>query len=183
MKKDEHKEKVREAVGIFFDADTLERTIGDLKAAGFKTEEIGLLAGKDTVKEQLGHVYQEVDQTGPDAPHMAFVARESVNNTTHAYLGSTYFIGAVAAGGAAVATAGILGGAMMAALASVATAGGVGAIVAKIISKSDADTLEEQVDEGHLLLFVRTMDETAEKKALEILARDAALDPKIYTVE
>ena len=49
-------------------------------------------------------------------------------------------------------------------------------MLALIIHESDADYLEEQVDEGHLLLFVRTRDAEREAKAVEILSKHCAFD-------
>jgi hypothetical protein len=49
-----------------------------------------------------------------------------------------------------------------------------------IIHESDAEYLEEQVDEGHLLLFVRTDDSEREKLALDVLSRHGAFDAKVY---
>jgi hypothetical protein len=43
--------------------------------------------------------------------------------------------------------------------------------------------LKEQVDEGHLLLFVRTPDAEQAKRAVEILSRHDAHDAAVYRVE
>lgn len=175
---------IREAVGIFFDAETLEAAVADLKAEGFHANEIGLLAGEYTVKENLGHVYEEInkDEDDAEAPNKAFVLRDSVGDTPHALFGTLYIVASAIAGGAVVASAGILGGAVGAAIATTAVFGGVGTVLGSIIHKSDADYLEEQVERGHLVLFVRTNDEAAEKKAVDILTRHCAFDPRIHTV-
>ena len=176
---------VREAVGIFFDSKKLEETIKDLQESGFHHDEIGLLAGQFTVREKLGHLYEEIneDSADPDAPNTAFVAKESVGDTVYALRGSLLMTGAAVTSGAVVATAGILGGAVAAAAATAAAFSGIGALLGVITHKSDAEYLEEQVDEGHLLLFVRTKDAEKEARALEILGRHAAYDPKVYSVK
>ncbi|MEZ5491115.1 MAG: hypothetical protein R3F50_12465 [Gammaproteobacteria bacterium] len=176
---------IREAVGIFFDSHKLEETIKDLQESGFQHDEIGLLAGKFTVREKLGHLYEEIneDADSSGAPDTAFVAKESVGDTVHALLGTLYLTGAAVAGGAVVASAGILGGAIAAAAATTAVFSGVGALLAVIIHESDAEYLEEQVDEGHLLLFVRTQDEEREELAVNILSRHAAFDPRVYSLK
>lgn len=61
-------------------------------------------------------------------------------------------------------------------------AGTVGALMGLVIHESDADYLENQVGEGRLLLFVSTPDADREAKALEILERHSAFNPKVYTV-
>lgn len=175
---------IREAVGIFFNSDQLEAAIADLKAAGFEAREIGLLAGEFTVKEHLGHLYEKVnkEEDDPGAPNKAFVAKQSVGDTAHALFGTLHIVGTAVAGGVVVASAGILGGAIGALVASTAVFGGVGAVLGGIIHKSDADYLEEQVEEGHLLLFVRTEDAEAELKAIDILDKHSAFDPRVHTV-
>ena len=143
-----------------------------------------MLGGENTVREKLGHLYTDVnkDQASPDAPNTAFVARDSIGDTAHALFGTLYIVGSAIAGGAVVGTAGILGGALAVAAATAAVFGGIGVVLGAIISKSDAEYLEEQVDEGHLLLFVRTRDGDHEKLAVQTLAAHAAFDPRIHTV-
>lgn len=178
------KSTIREAIGVFFDTEKLEAAIADLKAAGFHSDEIGLLAGEHTVKQNLGHLYEEVnrDEDDADAPNKAFVAKQAVGDTAHALFGTLYIVGSAVAGGAVVASAGILGGAVAAAIATTAVFGGVAAVLGGIIHKNDAEYLEEQVEEGHLLLFVSTRDEAAEKKAVEILSAHSAFDPRVHQV-
>ena len=173
---------IREAVGIFFDTKKLEETIAELKSSGFESDELGLLAGEHTVRENLGYIYAEVNknETSPSAPNTAFVAKESKGDIPHAMFGSLYLVGTALAGGAVVASAGILGGAVAVAVATTAVFGGVGAVLAGIIHESDAEYLEEQVDEGHLLLFIRTRDTEHENLALKILSKHAAFDPRIH---
>ncbi len=184
MKNDKQSADIREAVGIFFKVEKIEETVEDLKAAGFKNEELGLLAGDFTVKEKLGHIYEEVnkDIDSPDAPQTAFVAKESIGDVPHALFGTLFITGAAVAGGAIVATAGVLGGALITAAATTAVIGGIGAVIGSLIHQSHAEYLEEQVDRGRLVLFVRTRDEDHEKQAMEILSKHAAYDPKIYSI-
>jgi hypothetical protein len=184
MKNTNEKPQIREAIGVFFDAEKLEETIAELKAMGFHSESFGILASEFSVREKLSHLYAEVnkDEEDPNSPNKAFVAKDSIGDMPHALFGSLYLIGSAVAGGAVVASAGILGGAVAVAVATVAVFGGVGALLAEIIHESDADYLEEQVDEGHLLLFVRTEDTKQENNAIKIMSKHSAFDPRIHTV-
>ncbi len=175
---------IREAVGVFFEARELNDTITDLKALGFDNAALGLLADELIVREKLGHVYSDInkDEADPGAPNIAFVAKDSIGDVPHALFGTLYIIGAAVAGGAVVASAGILGGALAVAVATTAVFGGIGAVLGSIIQESDAEYLEEQVDEGHLLLFVRTKNAEQEKQAIEILSRHSAFDARVHTV-
>ena len=175
---------IREAVGVFFETKMLEETIADLKAAGFSEEAIGLLAGEATVRQKLGHLYADVNKdTAKGEPNIAFVANESLGDTTtHGLSGALYLTGAAVTSGAVVATAGILGGAIAVAAATTIAFSGIAALLASIMHESDAAYLEEQVNEGHFLLFVRTLDKTHEEMAVKILSRHSAYDPRVHTV-
>jgi hypothetical protein len=63
----------------------------------------------------------------------------------------------------------------------VAAIGAVGAVLALIIRESDAEALEQQVDEGHLLLFVRGHDAEQEKQAVEILQRHTPIEVRVVS--
>jgi hypothetical protein len=175
---------VREAVGIFFEVNPLRAAIEELITAEFDESELGLLAGERTVQETLGNLYERSNEfiNSPTAPCTAFVANDAVEDTVHALLGSLFFYGVTTAAGAAVASAAVLGGAVFAAVGGVAAVGAAGAAMGLVIHKNDASYLEEQVDEGHLLLFVRTHDSERENTAKEILSRHGAYDAKVYTV-
>lgn len=173
---------VREAVGVFFDSDHLHEAIDDLVASGFRFEDLGMLAGEEAVREKLGEYYNEVNQSSEtnDGPRMAFVAKKSMGDTVHAYLGTFFFAGTTAASGAIVASAAVLGGSLLPAVAGAAAIGLAGGAMAAIIHQGDAEHLEEQIDEGHLLLFVRTRNADAEKKAVDILSRHGGFEARIY---
>lgn len=170
---------IREAVGVFVDANKVHEAIDDLVASGFRHEELGLLAGEYTVRQSLGDFYTQTNQFADsvDAPTTAFVAKEKAG--PHALIGSLFFAGSTAGAGAAVASAAVLGGGLIAALASVAAIGAVGAVLALIIHETEAEELEEQVEEGHLLLFVRIRDSANEKRAVEILRQHTPIEVKV----
>lgn len=173
---------VREAVGIFFDSKHLHEAVDDLTSAGFVFADLGLLAGQHTVKQRLGEFYSQMNESADSAegPSIAFVAEKSMGDTVHAFLGTLFFVGTTAASGAVVASAAILGGSLLPAVAGVAALGAIGGAMSLVIHQGDAEHLEEQVDEGHLLLFVRTKDAAKETKAVEILSRHGAYEAKVY---
>jgi hypothetical protein len=184
MKNPKDPPRIREAVGVYFDGQHLDHAIQELVGAGFDHSEIGILAGEYTVQQSLGDVYERANEfaASPKAPCTAFVANRRDDDTVHAWLGSLVFYGATTAAGAAVASAAVLGGAVAAAASGAAAIGAAGALMGLIIHKSDAQYLEEQIDDGHLLLFVRAHDAEHEAKALQILAKNCAYEPKVYDV-
>ena len=173
---------LREAVSIFFDSDHLHQDVDDLLASGFDVADLGLLAGEYTVKQHLGKFYTDINESAdsPDGPRTAFVADQSMGDTLHGFAGSLFFVGTTVASGAIVASAAVLGGALLAAVGGAVALGATGGALALIIHENDAEYLEEQVEKGHLLLFVRTEDSDREKSALSILSKHGAFDAKIY---
>lgn len=172
---------VREAVGVFAGEGNLREAIAELVSVGFEREELGLLAGQHTVRQALGDFYTQTNQSAgsPAAPNTAFVANESIGDAAHAYLGSLFYAGSTVAAGAAVASAAVLGGALLAAVTGAAAFAAIGAVLALIIHQSDAEELEQQVEEGHLLLFVRTRDAAREKLAAGVLRKHTPIEVKL----
>jgi hypothetical protein len=173
---------VREAVGIFFDSKHLHDAVDELVSSGFNLDDLGLLAGQCTVRQRLGEFYNEINESADtsEGPSTAFVADKSMGDTVHAYLGTLFFVGTTAASGAVVASAAVLGGSLLPAVAGAAVVGAIGGALSLIIRQSDAEHLEEQVDEGHLLLFVRIEDADEETRAVDILSGHGAFEAKVY---
>ncbi|MDO8909471.1 MAG: hypothetical protein Q7W55_13355 [Pseudohongiella sp.] len=176
--------KVREAIGVFFDREHLEEAIKDLKNSGFEHDQLGLLASEQVVQKSLGDIYTRTNDHDDDSkgPAMAFARKEAGGDNFWSFNGGLFFAGSTAAMGAVVASAAVFGGALLVAAASVVGVGTVGAVAANLISKSDAESLAEQVDQGHLLLFVRVNDLDEEASAVRILSRHAGFDAKVYEV-
>lgn len=174
---------IREVVGVFVDSDPVHAAVDELVSSGFRREDLGLLAGEYTVRQSLGDYYTQINAfaDSADAPNTAFVAKESVGDTVHAYIGSLFFAGTTVAGGAAVASAAVLGGGLLAAITGAAAIGAIGAVLGLIIHESDAEELEEQVEEGHLLLFVRVHDSEQEHRATRILNEHTPIEVKLVT--
>lgn len=176
---------IREAVGIFFDRPHLEGALVELREAGFDKEEIGLLAGERAVKDTLSDIYAKYNRTenAETSPETAFVKKESLGDTFRSLSGGLVFTGASTAMGAAVISAGVFGGAVLAAAAGAAAVAGVGALAGAVIHKNDAEYLEEQVDAGHLLIFVRVTTDEEEAKALAILNQHEGYDARVIEVK
>jgi hypothetical protein len=175
---------IREAVGVFMDADDLKRAGEALLAAGFDRVALGLLARKEAVESSLGDLYAKANARAghADAPHMALVRRVAVGSTLHAWLGGLSVAGTTALGAVVVASSAVLGGALVAAAAGAATVGAIGVLMRAIVHESDAEHLQKQVDNGRLLLFARTHTSAEEQRATGILLKNNALEAKVYDV-
>ncbi|MEQ9487414.1 MAG: hypothetical protein RIM72_00290 [Alphaproteobacteria bacterium] len=173
---------VREAVGVFNNADSLVAAIDELQSSGFDRAEISLLASESAVQEKLGHMYEKVSdlEDDPAAPRTAYVSTESIGDAKGSLIGGLIYVGAMAAVGSIVASGGSLGIALIGATALGGTGGFIGAILAEWVGKHHADFLQEQLDHGGLILWVRTRDETHEKRATKILSSHSAYDVHVH---
>ena len=59
-------ETVREAVGVFHDAESFQNAVEDLLKAGFDRSELSLLAGARAIEQKLGHAYQKIQELEDD---------------------------------------------------------------------------------------------------------------------
>lgn len=177
----ESKSLQREAVAVLDDVTSLEKTVDDLREAGFAEDDISLLAGHATVEDKLGHMYKRVEEMEdePSAPRTAFVSSKDFGRREGLVIASLTYVPTLIAAGTVVASA----GAVAAALAGVAVAGAsIGTLLTHWMDKRHAEWLQEQLDRGGILLWVRTPDTAAERKALEVLTRYSAHDVHVHGV-
>jgi hypothetical protein len=177
-------ETVREAVGVFDSAETLEEAVDELESAGFDRAELSLLASEPAVVEKLGYLYTKADyaEDDPNAPRTAYVSTESVGDAEGGLIGGLLYVGAVAAAGAVVASGGALATAIGAAVAAGGAGGLIGAALAAVVDKHHADYLEKQLERGGLLLWVRTRNAEHEERAKEILSKHSAHDVHLHDI-
>jgi len=175
---------IREAVGIFHNAAPLKAAIKDLLASGYTAEKLGLLASEQVVERSLGDLYVRTNENSasPEAPAIAFIGRDAMDEKSGTVGGSLFFVGTSGIMGAVVASSAVFGGALLAALSGIVGVGVVGALVASVIHQSDAEYLQQQVDEGRILLFVRMPDPAREQQAMDILTRHSGVDVRMYDV-
>lgn len=173
---------IREAVAVFPDATALEDAIEELRSSGFDRPEVSLLAAQGTVDEKLDHIYERVSEleNDPSVPRTAYISTESRGDAEGGLVGGLMYVGAVTAAGAAVAS----GGTLAAAAAAAAVAGGAGATIGSALAlwveRHHADYLQDQLDHGGLLLWVRTRDPSREERAVDILKRHTGKDVHVH---
>lgn len=171
-----------EAVAVFNDAESLEAAVDDLLSHGFNQAEISLLASDSAVEEKLGHRYKKAEELEDDesALRTAYVSTESRGDAEGGLIGGLMYVGALAAAGATVASGGTLGAALAGAAAMGGAGGLIGAALAKFVDDQHAVTLEEHLNHGGLLLWVRTRDGAHETKAKEVLSKHSAHDVHLH---
>ncbi len=170
---------VREAVAVFDEVSALDAAVEDLLAAGFSKADVSLLASDDAVSRKLGHRYERVEELEdePDAPRIAYRTRASIGESDDVIIGTLTYLPTVAAAGTVVASEGVVA----AAVTGTAIAGAlIGTVLTRWLDKQHATRLQEQLEHGGLLLWVRTPDPETERRAVAILTRHSAHDVHIH---
>ncbi len=175
-------EAVREAVGVFATEKSFQNAIDELLSSGFNRAELSLLASEDAVNEKLGHKYNKVEELEdiPDIPRAAYVSPETIGDAEGGVVGGLMYVGAGVLMGPAAFAGGTLAAIITAALVGGGSGALIGATLATLIGMQRADTIQEQIDHGGLLLWVRVWDEEREKKATEILSRNSGRDVHVH---
>jgi hypothetical protein len=173
---------IREAVGVFESAETLQEAIDELMSSGFDRAEISLLASESAVEEKLGHKYKKVSQLedDPTVSRAAYVSTESIGDAEGALIGGLMYIGA----GILMGPVAFAGGTLAAGAGAAVLGGGLGGLIgaglAKLVGDQHAHRLEEQLKHGGLLLWVRVWNAEDERRAVEILSRHSGRDVHVH---
>ena len=173
---------VREAVGVFQRAADLQTAIDELLSSGFHRAEVSLLASWHAIEQKFGSSYQKVQELedAPGVPATAYVSTEAIGDAKGGLIGALAYVGAVTAAGAIVASGGTLAAAIATAAAAGSTGGMFGAMLGRLIDGTRADRVDEHLQRGGLLLWVRTRDAAHEKRAVDILQRHGADDVHVH---
>lgn len=175
----------REAVGVFHDPEDMQAAIDELLTTGFERSDINLIAGEEAVREKLGHMYTQIKETedDPNVPRIAYAGAETRGGAEGGLIGGLFYVGAVAAAGAILATGGTAGFAVAAAAAGGLGGTAVGALLASVLEAHHAPNIEKQLDRGGLVVWVKTSDTEHEARALEILRRHNAEDVHVHNLK
>jgi hypothetical protein len=167
---------IPEAVGIFHRNEDLQGAIDELLSSGFHRSELGLLASETAVREKLGDQFKNISALADDpaVPRSAYVSPEDIGDAQGGLIGALVYVGAAAAAGVVVASGGTLAAIITAVVLAGGTGGLLGSVLAKWLGDHHASYLQDQIDRGGLLLWVRTRHAADEQRAVEILKRHSA---------
>ena len=176
--------QTREAVGLFHDETRLQDAADELLINGFNHADLSLLAAHRAVETRLGGLYERVAdlEDNPRVAYQAFVDSDSRTEGKGVLVGGLFYVGAMAAAGAVVASGGTIAALILGVAAGGGAGGLVGAMFGRFLENKHAHTLQEHLDKGGLLLWVHTVDEEHERKAVDILCRCGAEDAHVHTL-
>jgi hypothetical protein len=172
-----------EAVALFHDVKSLQAAIDELLTSGFDQGCLSVLGNEKAIEDKLGHSYGSTKdlEDNPNVPRATWVPDESIVAEA-ACIGTPAYLSAIIGSLMVFAS----GGTLLGGVAIAAVAGGAGATVgtalAGIVGHEHAKHLNENLNRGGLLLWVRTRDVEAEKKALDVLRRHSGQDLHLHPV-
>ena len=177
--------KIREIVALFDDSRTLEEAIETLDNNGFNRSDISLLATETSVEEHLGHRFKRVEDIEDDGriPRKAFVSEHDIAEGEAALVGGLLYIGAVAGSAIVVASGGGFALALAAAAVGGTTGAGLGGVAASIIGEAHAEHLDNQLQKGGLVLWVRLKNDEMKNTAEKILSNAGGRDIHVHDIE
>jgi hypothetical protein len=174
--------RTREAVAVFEEVGHLDEAVRALLAADFQEDDLSLLADRRTVERKLGHTYAKVEELEdePGVPRVAYRRPIDPAAAEGNYLGAIQWAPPLLAAGAVVASTGLITGLVVGA----AVAGGLAVnVLGHVIDQRHAAWLQEQLDRGGILLWVRVGDDASARRAVEILTRHAVHDVHIHEID
>ncbi|HEU4838271.1 MAG TPA: hypothetical protein VFS88_02550 [Micavibrio sp.] len=170
----------KEIVGVFMSKDDLQNAIRELEGTAFPRQDISVMGNRGELERVFGAkvVPPEFAIDNPDTPRQAPSRPEERTIGAASMIGGTAYVGAMAmalAAGAvtfpAIVSAAVIGG---------ISGGTLGAILTKLLGDRYNRHIEQQVEKGGLLLWVRTPDSEREDLANRILITNNAYEVHVH---
>jgi hypothetical protein len=174
---------VREAVGLFDTPDALQAVIDELLSSGFDRADISLLAPERTVEEKLGHTFRRTElEDSPSTPRAVYVSPDAVGTAEGGLISALAYVGGMVAAGVIAVSGGPLTVIVVGAVMAGGAGGLLGAGLAKLVGDRQASEIQDHLDEGGLLLWVRTWRAPDERRAIDILAKHSGRDVHLHSL-
>jgi hypothetical protein len=158
---------LREAVAVFDNPAKLERAMSELQSNGIDRANLSLLA-HTSLRTHLPSDPQRLADD-PGTPREAVVSETDLRQGRVLGTSLAATIAALAAAGVTVATGGVAAATVAAAVAAGGGVGVAGALIGQKLTADEQSFLDAQLARGGVLLWVRTPDAEAERRALEVL--------------
>lgn len=173
---------IREAVGVFDSAQSLDSAIAELEGTAFPRHDISVLKQGKEVQDEFGTdvIPPEWAEDTADSPRGISVRPEEKTIGSTALIGCVAYIFGCAAALAAkgASTAGFLfaiaGGSLLGAM--------IGAFAVMMVGYKMSMRTERQISKGGLLLWVRTPDLKRERLAQDILRRNGGRHIHVHSI-
>lgn len=184
MSNDQTALEIREAVGLFETQVALQGAIDELLSSGFDRADISVLASEHAVASKLhGQVFTRTAlEDDPSTPRGVYVSPDAVGTAEGSLISVLAYVGGVATAGVIA----IAGGPLTMIVVGAGLAGGAGGLIgaglAKLVGDRRAADIHSHLDEGGLLLWVRTWRINDESRAIDILSRHSGRDVHLHSL-
>jgi len=173
----------KEVVGLFTSSDDLQNAIRDLEGTAFPRQDISVMGARAELLEVFGAkaVDPHFAMDNADTPRQAPARPEEKTIGASAMVGIPAYLGAMAAAltAGAVAFPAFVGAAVIGGLGG----GALGGILAGMFGNRDTRHIEEQIEKGGLLLWVRTPDREREDIAVDIMRKNNGSEIHVHEIE
>jgi len=183
MSQNQSTPSIREAVGLFETQAALQAAIDELLSSGFDRADLSLLASEQTIASKLqGHAFTRASlEDDPTTPRGVYISPDAVGTAEGGLISVLAYVGAVASAGVIA----IAGGPLTMIVVGAGLAGGAGGLIgaglAKLVGDRRAADIHCHLDQGGLLLWVRTWHVDNERRAVDILARHSGQDVHLHS--
>lgn len=176
---------IREVVGVFHDAQAMEKAADALAAAGLFENKINFLGAREAIETKLGGKYEPVEKMvdDPKVTGKAFVPRANREVATAAVFGLPIYVAAMAGSLAVLATGGAAAMALAAAAGGAGLGAGIGALLAYSFDEGHSEKLAQEIEAGGLLVWVEVNDDKEEEIAQRILREHGATHVYAHSIE
>ncbi len=174
--------KVREAVGVFEDEESLDAAVSELEKTAFPRQDISVLGGGDALNRKFGTVEIETAsiEDNPDTPRGSPVRPEEKAIGAGVVISGLAYVGGCIAAIAANSMPDI---ALLYSIAAGSLMGGIlGAVIVVFMRAQYNRNIDRQIRKGGLVVWVRTPEPTLEKTACAIMQKHGAHDVHIHDI-
>ncbi len=175
-------ERVREAVGLFDNINSLQEAVRALENTSFPRQDISVLGNRKDLEDKFGEpaVSPAMVEDNAETPRESPVRPEEQTIGAGVMVGVPAYVGAVAA---AIAAGPISIPATLAAVTLGGTGGALmGGLLAKLMGDHYTHEVDAQIQKGGLLLWVRTPDQERESLACDIMQAHGAKNVRVHTI-
>jgi hypothetical protein len=172
-----------EAVAVFHDVASFQAAVDDLlNHEHFDHADLSVLATERAVLEKLGSHYASTRdlEDDPDVPRVGYIPEETVGNAKGGLIAASAYFPAVLGSLAVISAGATVPVAIAAAVLAGGTGAAVGGALARLVGRERAWHLQQHIDHGGLLLWVRTGGKDHERVALETLKRHGGEDVHLH---
>jgi hypothetical protein len=174
-----------EAVAVFHDVASFQAAVDDLlNHEHFDHADLSVLASERAILDKLGRPYTSTRdlEDDPDVPRVGYIPDETIGNAKGGLIAASAYFPAVLGSLAVISAGATIPVGIAAAILAGGTGAAVGAGLARLVGREHAWHLQQHIDRGGLLLWVRTGGPDQERVALETLTRHGGEDVHLHAL-